>query len=590
LIKVFARKQTLLNAIPSKINRPKRWDEPFDPSLSDGMAAELLTVEPLASIDPDAFSKSIPLQGIIKNDCRVLDLKKGDIIVREGDYGSSAFLILFGEALVSLQSLPENVLGRQPKKKRGWGSAIAQLWQNSNGVETRDYSNAKKQTANTRDVGSRTDETGTHIFLHDIPRVVPANKSVAIGEGEIFGEVSALTRTPRSATVVANTTMRVVEIRWQGFRELLKRHEALRLHVEQLYRANSLRPHLRELEIFKSLTDEQIDRLADETVFETFGNFQWNQNFKSTQQKDISDRILSEPLIVEQGAYVDGLVVIRNGFARLSRQHGDGHQTVAYLGKGKTFGLRELAHNWKMGSQRPWLLSLRALGYVDVIRIPTSVIESIVLPSLPSAELPAPLPPLDPVETQDNRRLKERPDAMDKGLLEFLVEKRLINGTQTMMIDLDRCTRCDDCVRACASTHDNNPRFIRQGEQYDHWMIANACMHCLDPVCMIGCPTGAIGRDQESGNVTINDNTCIGCSTCANSCPYGNIQMVEIHDKRGLPIVDVESGESIAKATKCDLCIDQLAGPACQRACPHDALVRIDLSSPDSITQWSKSR
>jgi ferredoxin len=48
-------------------------------------------------------------------------------------------------------------------------------------------------------------------------------------------------------------------------------------------------------------------------------------------------------------------------------------------------------------------------------------------------------------------------------ILEFLTENRFFNGTATMVIDLDRCTRCDDCVRACASTHDNNPRFLRHG-------------------------------------------------------------------------------------------------------------------------------
>jgi Fe-S-cluster-containing dehydrogenase component/CRP-like cAMP-binding protein len=577
-----------LNAIQSRIHRPKRWDEPFDPNMSDAYVAALLSIEPLSLIDPAAFSTGVPLHGVLKNDCRIHDLKQGDIIVREGDYGSSAFLILFGQAIVSLESLPVSVLGRQPKKRKGWTQAVAQLWQNSNGIETRDYSHRSNDAKANGPVGSREDENGTHVFLHDIPRVIPAGKSETLREGEIFGEISALTRSPRSATVVANTKMRVLEIRWQGFRELLKRHDAMRLHVEKLYRENSLRTHLREMKVFKRLPPETIERIASEAVFESFGNFSWDQNFKSTLTKDISDRILAEPLIAQQGEYLDGLVLIRNGFARLSRQHGDGHQTIAYLGKGQAFGLRELAHNWKTGQQRPWLLSLRAVGYVDVIRIPTAIIEQCVLPTLGKSELPPPLPALDPSETLENRRLTGRAETMDQGLLEFLVEKRLINGTQTMMIDLDRCTRCDDCVRACAATHDNNPRFVRQGQTYDHWMIANACMHCLDPVCMIGCPTGAIGRDQDTGNVTINDNTCIGCATCSNSCPYNNIQMVEVNDKRGLPIVDVDTGAPIVKATKCDLCMDQPGGPACQSACPHDALIRIDLSTPNAITDWSK--
>ena len=562
--------------------------------MTDAIVSELLSVDPFSSIDPSAFSKLVPLRGVIKNDCRILDCKKGDIIVREGDYGSSAFFVLFGEAVVAFK-LPASVLGREPQKKKGWGAAIAQLWNSSNHAEARDYSGGNQQSADESlkhssngVVGSRVDETGTHIFLHDIPGVINVDGAMTIKQGEIFGEISALTRTQRSATVVANTTMRLIEIRWQGFRELLKRHDALRIHVEKLYRENSLRAHLREMEIFKRLPKETIDTLADATVFESYGDFQWNANFKSTQKKDISDRILAEPIIAQQGEYVDGLILIRNGFARLSRQHGEGHQTIAYLGKGQTFGSRELTHNWKTGEQRPWLLSLRAVGYVDVLRIPTAVIEELVLPQIPKSELPPPLPSLDPQKKNSNRRLTQRAETMDKGLLEFLVEKRLINGTQTMVIDLDRCTRCDDCVRACASTHDNNPRFTRSGEIHDHWMIANACMHCLDPVCMIGCPTGAIGRDQETGSVTINDSTCIGCSTCSNSCPYDNIRMVEVNDKRGLPIVDIDAGTPIVKATKCDLCSDQLGGPACQRACPHDALVRIDLSTPDAITSWSK--
>jgi len=419
--------------------------------------------------------------------------------------------------------------------------------------------------------------------------VIPTNKSVTLKTGEIFGELSALTRTPRSATVVAGSTTRVLEIRWQGFRDLMKSDPALRQHVDRLYRQNSLQAHLRETEILAGLPTAAIADVAAATELETFGQFQWNRDFGKVQKEDIGERILREPLIAEQGKLLDGLFLIRNGFARLSRQHGDGHQTIAYLGKGQTFGLRELAHNWSTGQQRPALLSLRAVGYVDVLKIPVATVESLILPKLPAKELPPELPPVesDGPRNKQTRRMVAREESMDQGLLEFLVEQRFINGTQTMMIDLDRCTRCDDCVRACAATHDNNPRFIRHGKQHDNWMIANACMHCLDPVCMIGCPTGAISRDAESGSVTINDSTCIGCGTCSNSCPYSNIQMVTINDRTGLPIVDQKSGNPIQKATKCDLCASTSHGPACQSACPHDALVRIDMTLPDAVTSWT---
>jgi Fe-S-cluster-containing hydrogenase component 2 len=144
---------------------------------------------------------------------------------------------------------------------------------------------------------------------------------------------------------------------------------------------------------------------------------------------------------------------------------------------------------------------------------------------------------------------------------------------------------CDDCVRACASTHGGNPRFVRQGAVHLNTMVANACMHCVDPVCLIGCPTGAIHRSVETGDVVIDDMTCIGCGTCAQSCPYGNIRMVETRDDTGAFIVD-DAMVPIVKATKCDLCEGQLGGPACQRACPEDALVRIDIRNAGELARW----
>lgn len=568
------------------IRRPARWDEPLDAQMTEQRVQTLLATEPFVSMDATKFPKRIPLAGILQNDCRILDLQQGDIIVREGDYGSSAFLILSGEAIVSLQSLPPQLLGRKGKPKHSWTRAIAKLMGNPTHPEVRDYSTKPA----VKEIGARETIKGQQIFLHDIPRVIPSGQSVTLAEGEIFGELSALTRTPRSATVVAGSEALVLEIRWQGFRDLMKSDAALRQHVDQLYRQNSLQAHLRETEILAELSTDAISKVAAATQLETFGQFQWNHDFGKVQKEDIAQRILGEPLIAEQGQPLDGLILIRNGFARLSRQHGDGHQTIAYLGKGQTFGLRELAHNWKTDQQRPALLSLRAIGYVDVLKIPVTTVEDLVLPKIPSKKLPPELPDLDSKRQRatQSRRMAEREESMDQGLLEFLVERRFINGTQTMMIDLDRCTRCDDCVRACAATHDNNPRFIRHGKQYDNWMIANACMHCLDPVCMIGCPTGAISRDAESGSVTINDPTCIGCGTCSNSCPYSNIQMVTINDRKGLPILDQKSGNPIQKATKCDLCASTNHGPACQAACPHDALVRIDMTSPDVVTSWTK--
>src|SRR5262245_9823094 len=74
------------------IQRPQRWDEPFG-EMTDRDVDALLRIEPFHSIDVDAFPASLPLRGILLGDTRIVRYQAGDVVVREGDYGNSAFLI-----------------------------------------------------------------------------------------------------------------------------------------------------------------------------------------------------------------------------------------------------------------------------------------------------------------------------------------------------------------------------------------------------------------------------------------------------------------------------------------------------------------
>ena len=107
---------------------------------------------------------------------------------------------------------------------------------------------------------------------------------------------------------------------------------------------------------------------------------------------------------------------------------------------------------------------------------------------------------------------------------------------------------------------------------------------------MIGCPTGAIHRDHDGGLVQINAETCIGCKVCAESCPYGNIRMVPTADARGRAKVDATIGAPTLLASKCDLCSSAGGVPVCQSSCPHDALVRLDMSDLQSVQRWTGRR
>ena len=47
--------------------------------------------------------------------------------------------------------------------------------------------------------------------------------------------------------------------------------------------------------------------------------------------------------------------------------------------------------------------------------------------------------------------------------LQCAMDSGLIHGESVLLIDLETCTRCDECVRACADAHDGTPRFVREG-------------------------------------------------------------------------------------------------------------------------------
>jgi hypothetical protein len=85
-------------------------------------------------------------------------------------------------------------------KPKGWSRAIAQLGQNSRYSEMRDYLPRESVDGNAV-TSARADDTETHIILLDLYRVIRPDASQTLGAGEILGEVSALTRTPRSSPI-----------------------------------------------------------------------------------------------------------------------------------------------------------------------------------------------------------------------------------------------------------------------------------------------------------------------------------------------------------------------------------------------------
>ncbi|MDA7864558.1 cyclic nucleotide-binding domain-containing protein [bacterium] len=594
------------------VRRPQRWSKPMDASMDDADVLWLRSREPFASMDAKSFPRSIPLESILRNDCQIKRCEPGEIIVREGDYGSSAFLVIAGSTKVVVDSLAPAELGRSSSKKLSWFQAARQFLRRSGVSEARrpdEVTTANDSLPSSSSIRLIDDRPA--IFLQDFNAVLCDHANVELGPGELFGEVAAMYRSPRTATVIAANEATLLEIRWQGLRSL-RQDKRFAANLDEHYRTHWLKIHLREVPLLRHLPEASLVRVAEATQMRSFGRLEWNSDYKRTRTLPVEQQIKSEPIVCEAGRIPTELVIVRSGFGRLSQQHGASHRTTAYIGKGHVFGLEELSYNSVRPTSTPLLSlqnTLRAVGFLDALFIPAETFASDILPHAHQTELPEKTANLllqlaaQNLETETNRRqnTRKKPASASQNidfasatgqyfqqtaLLEFIVQSRLNNGRQAMVIDLHRCTRCDDCVKACSDAHDGNPRFVRQGLSHDRLQVVEACMQCSDPVCMIGCPTGSIMRDQESGVVQIHESICVGCGTCASACPYENIRMTEVFDHQGRLYRDATTDLPIEKATKCDMCSKLPSGPACVAACPHDALVRIDLTESKPLQEW----
>src|SRR5262249_37302859 len=136
-------------------------------------------------------------------------------------------------------------------------------------------------------------------------------------------------------------------------------------------------------------------------------------------------------------------------------------------------------------------------------------------------------------------------------------------------------------------------------------LLPTACRFCQDPVCLL-CKSGGIKRDKD-GDIYFTD-SCIGCSGCAQRCPYGNIIMVDteaidlpprptlagyLRDKfagvRGEAAPSRQRPRLKEIPVKCDLDKGHLF-PACVNNCPTGAIKRYRADELDAVIAGSQKK
>ncbi len=446
--------------------------------------------------------------------------KAGEIVCREGEYGSTAFYIVQGTAKVFLSTpmahvkteggatgffkrLGSRLLGRQQDRREG-------------------------------------EETRISIPI-DASVDLPYDHPVAeLGPGDLFGEMTCISLYPRSATVRAATDCVMYEM-LRNVLDILQRNKTVKGRLDENYKRRALEGHLKSVPLFSSVTPEFIQTLTDSVQLRRFGK---------------------GDVICRQGEIADSFYLIRIGFIKVTESHPEGDLVLAYLGRGGYFGEIGLMTN---GGRRT--ATCTALDHVEVVRIGANDFHR-MMETFPDVQAS-----LARVADEHLHENKERLAAASSVPLDRFLSQGLMEAQSLLVLDLEKCTRCDNCVRACADAHDGVTRLIREGLRFENFLVATSCRQCRDPLCMVGCPVGAIRR-RKSLEVIIED-WCIGCGLCARNCPYGNITLHPFDVMAESDGTGRRAEVTKLKATSCDLCTDH-AEPSCVYACPHDAAHRVD--------------
>ena len=402
---------------------------------------------------------------------------------------------------------------------------------------------------------TRSDDHPREFIPVNAPVALPyARPQATLREGEIFGEMTCMSHYPRSATVRAAEDCTVLEM-LRNVLYIMQRSPSFRRNLEAKYRARAIDVHLRSVPLFAPLRNDEprFLRIVDEL-----------------RPRISLQRCEPGQVIFRQGASaVDGLYLVRTGFVKVSQARTGGERVLNYVGPGGYIGeigvLSDLPELRDLIPAGVRVATCTALDHVDLVRISPADFRAILdqAPAVRDAVIAEARQRIE-ANLRDLQQVRETP-------LESFLDQGLMEAQSLLVLDLVKCTRCDECTKACADTHQGVTRLIREGLRFDRFLVASSCRSCLDPYCMVGCPVGSIRRRSSpgSGGEIVIEDWCIGCGLCSENCPYGNINMVEQYDKT--------RKADVRKATTCDLCtsLGPNAEPSCVYACPHDAAHRM---------------
>jgi Fe-S-cluster-containing hydrogenase component 2/CRP-like cAMP-binding protein len=611
------------------------------------MAKAELTVNPQAELESRDFDLELDEETYLKislfsqlkqkpslkkfpGALRLRHYQKGDLICQQGEAGWTAFYVLTAEDIRAIGKGPgELAVKNQGPVPATSDSVIATVYLVLAQSKARPRGILERLAS--RLFGARATPAGRRpsSIPIDGPRDLDSNTlETSLHEGELFGEMSCMYRTPRSATVVAARECYVLEM-LRNILDQLQKDKAYKERTEEIYKKRVLEMHLRKLAIFQHLQDEEYGRIYSE-IRDQLELKSYEAGEVICYENDISDSLYiirnglvktikgTSPLLAPADVFDWGKVltllqeakpdpskpaamiwkflnetvksaienaapprqalnesqhpivlqglndVIKNksfssskelqalaktvgqdharepiklnrvlleallpGCLRTYRSTSGQELVLSYSGRGEFIGEMGLMANEPRSATCEAYAHPSGAGRAELVKVPAQVFRKIIdscdgARRVVEAAVAA--------RKQRTKRVTQEPAQSGEASPLFsprFQELGLIQGQRLMLIDLDRCTRCDECVKACVNTHDDGrTRLFLDGPRYGQYLIPTTCRSCLDPVCLIGCPVGSIHRDDQQQIVV--EDWCIGCGLCAKQCPYGSIQMHDI--------------------------------------------------------------
>jgi Fe-S-cluster-containing dehydrogenase component/CRP-like cAMP-binding protein len=475
-------------------------------------------------------------------------------------------------------------------------------------VQGRDYANGKRVgpyvrllTYDSGEAIMRQGDWGGNNFYINIEGALDVYVRDAAGQkkinqlepGTCFGEMALLAGIERNATVSvpANQKAVVLEVSRPALR-LLRKLPSFGNILDETYRKHGIGRVLEDLTNVTgtSLTPALAAELRRSARYMVYGK---------------------NHVLCKEGDPIDKLMLIKSGWVRRSRGlpfHTDSPEVV--LGVGESIGVDFLGGGNCLGLEgvtnpETWKYRASLMARTEVLEVPLNLFSTD--PGL-RGQLATTFSSLSTSGSALPLTIESLPDLNALKAAEEEIATGIIDGTNVLVMDMDLCIRCGNCSLACHKVHGQS-RLLRRGIQIErpvaigkkrlqHALVPQVCMHCADPECLTGCPTGSIFRDPL-GHVDIDPHTCIGCFDCATQCPYDAITMVpraappngsglasKLRKALSFKIVPPATPEAADDpvAIKCNLCEGTGLNPpgakrkaySCEENCPTGALVRVD--------------